>query len=83
MNAREFWFVVKHLALLLPSTENEDQRQVYNFALLMGKLLQACLLKTFSEQDLQDLAEMITKHNQKYMEIFEENFNFVCYITRK
>lgn len=72
MNAREVWFVVEHLALILPSPKDENEREVFDFAMLMGKLLQICLRKSFSKQDLQDLLETIVKHHQKYIEISGE-----------
>lgn len=83
MNAREVWFVVEHLTLILPSPRNEDEKKVFNFALLMSKLLQACLLKSFSEEDLRNLSDLISAHHQTYMELFEQTlkpkFHFILH----
>lgn len=48
MNAREVWFLVQHLALLLPSPNSENERLHYEFALQMPdlweKLIQTSLM---------------------------------------
>lgn len=69
MTAKEVWSLVDHLPLILPFPANEDEREVFDFGALLGKLLKCCLRRSFSEIDLSELSEIISKHHQQYLRI--------------
>lgn len=82
-NAREFWFLVEHLPLILPNPTNDNEREVFDFAVLVRKLLQACLLKSYTENDLRNLAELTTNHHQQYLQLsgkpLKPKFHFILH----
>lgn len=82
MNAKEIWFFVENLPLLLNGLVPDDE--FFQFVLNMHDLQDACLQPEFSEHDLQLLDIIISEHNQFYKDYFlvlKPKFHFLLHYT--
>lgn len=83
MNAKEVWFVVENLPVLLNGLVPDDE--VFQFILLMHDLQDACLQPEFSEEDLKYLDLLIKEHHSFYKNYFLNDltpkFHFMLHYT--
>lgn len=71
-HAREIWALVKFLPFILYKFMNEDH-ELFKFSLTMVDLLDFVLKTKFTKEDLKDLNDLTTHHNQQFLSLFQRN----------
>lgn len=70
INARDVWFLVQHLPLILHQRISTLEKKHYDFALQITAIWDMLLLEHFNDFRLDQLQDLISKHNSSYQELY-------------
>lgn len=76
MNAKEIWTLLEVFPLILNQLVSNPMRcKVYKYTLKMVDLLNALTKKSFTENNINELGDIIDDHHKTYISVFSKRGN--------